>query len=101
LEDWLDEKIMQKIAMENNLSETAYIKKLDNNKYEIRWFSPLSEIDFCGHATLASSYVIFEKFEVKSSIEFVTLKVGSLFVTKKRRWKNRDEFSKSRAYCYI
>ena len=80
LTDWLEDELMQKIALENNLSETAFIKAISSNKYEIRWFSPLTEIDFCGHATLASSYVIFNHFECKGEIEFVTLKVGSLFV---------------------
>ena len=81
--EWLDDSTMQKIATQNNLSETAYIKRVDNNKYEIRWFSPLCEIDFCGHATLASSFIIFNKLGVKNIIEFQTLKVGSLFVSRK------------------
>lgn len=81
LEDWLEAELMQKIATQNNLSETAFIKKLTANTYEIRWFSPLTEIDFCGHATLASSSVIFNHFSCQGEIEFVTLKVGSLFVS--------------------
>ena len=80
LNDWLDAELMQKIAAENNLSETAFIKALTSNTYEIRWFSPLTEIDFCGHATLASAYVIFNHFSCQGEIEFLTLKVGSLFV---------------------
>ncbi|MDY0249994.1 MAG: PhzF family phenazine biosynthesis protein [Pseudomonas sp.] len=81
LENWLSAELMQKIAAENNLSETAFIKKCATNKYEIRWFSPLTEIDFCGHATLASSSVIFNHFVCQGEIEFLTLKVGSLFVS--------------------
>ncbi len=58
LEKWLPDKIMQKIALENNLSETAFfIPK--NNGYQIRWFTPLAEVDLCGHATLASAHVLF------------------------------------------
>lgn len=58
-DDWLDEKIMQSIANENNLSETAfYIIK--DNEYHIRWFTPNKEVDLCGHATLAAAFVIFE-----------------------------------------
>ena len=53
-----DPLLMQSIAAENNLSETAFIR-LDNNKYYIRWFSPVSEIDLCGHATLASAFIYF------------------------------------------
>lgn len=80
LKEWLEPEQMQKIAMENNLSETAFIKETAPNKYEIRWFSPISEIDFCGHATLASSFIIFNHFKCKDEIEFSTLKVGSLYV---------------------
>ncbi len=56
--EWIDDSLMQKIAAENNLSETAfYIIK--NNRYHIRWFTPAVEVDLCGHATLASAYVLF------------------------------------------
>ena len=50
--------IMQNIAAENNLSETAFVVK-ENDCYHIRWFTPKSEIDFCGHATLAAAYILF------------------------------------------
>ena len=60
LNEWLDDTILTNIAMENNLSETAYIvKKSIDNTYDIRWFTPTIEVDLCGHATLASSYVVF------------------------------------------
>ncbi len=58
LESWLPDDILQKIAMENNLSETAYFVRREGF-YEIRWFTPELEIDLCGHATLASAHVIF------------------------------------------
>ncbi|WP_019676163.1 PhzF family phenazine biosynthesis protein [Arsukibacterium perlucidum] len=80
LQQWLAPEVMQSIAAENNLSETAFIRALSVNKYEIRWFSPLTEIDFCGHATLASSYVIFNHLGGQGEIEFVTREVGALFV---------------------
>ena len=80
LKEWLEPEIMQKIAMENNLAETAFIKEITPNKYEIRWFSPIVEIDFCGHATLASSFIIFNHFKCKDEIKFSTLKVGSLYI---------------------
>lgn len=80
VEDWLEPSLMQSIATENNLSETAFIKKQANNRYEIRWFSPLTEIDFCGHATLASAYIIFNHLSVQGEIKFVTQEVGSLWV---------------------
>ena len=58
LEDWLPAETMQKIAMENNLAETAFFVK-GKDRYKIRWFTPAVEVDLCGHATLASAYVIF------------------------------------------
>tara|TARA_R100001443_G_scaffold113083_1_gene127333 strand:+ start:8972 stop:9781 length:810 start_codon:yes stop_codon:yes gene_type:complete len=80
LQDWLAPELMQNIAAENNLSETAFIVATAANQYQIRWFSPLTEIDFCGHATLAASYVIFQHLGGEGEIEFVTREVGSLFV---------------------
>lgn len=69
-----DSKLMQQIAAENNLSETAFISNSDNS-YSIRWFAPSCEIDLCGHATLASAYVYFKyintqatTFEVNSTM---------------------------------
>ncbi|MCF8360994.1 MAG: PhzF family phenazine biosynthesis protein [Prolixibacteraceae bacterium] len=58
LEKWIDEKLMQNIAAENNLSETAFVCK-DGEKYAIRYFTPLIEVPLCGHATLASAFVLF------------------------------------------
>lgn len=79
LEEWLCDDIMQSIAIENNLSETAFAKKCDNNIYEIRWFSPITEIDFCGHATLAAAFVLFE--EGLEQVTFMAKAVGSLKVS--------------------
>ncbi len=59
LESWLDDRLMQLIARENNLSETAFIVP-DGAHYQIRWFTPNTEVDLCGHATLASAFVLFE-----------------------------------------
>jgi PhzF family phenazine biosynthesis protein len=81
LNSWLDDKIMQLIALENNLSETAFFVKKDD-KYHIRWFTPAEEVALCGHATLASAYVIFNYLDKKAqSIEFYS-KSGPLIVTK-------------------
>ncbi|MDT8716861.1 PhzF family phenazine biosynthesis protein [Clostridium sp. 19966] len=57
LEKWLPDSLMQEIAAENNLSETAFVVK-NIDKYELRWFTPKAEIDLCGHATLGTAYVI-------------------------------------------
>ena len=60
IEEWLDDNIMQSIASENNLSETAFIVQRDG-QLKIRWFTPKTEVDLCGHATLASAFVLFEE----------------------------------------
>nr|WP_086937588.1 PhzF family phenazine biosynthesis protein [Thaumasiovibrio occultus] len=80
LNEWISPALMQKIASENNLSETAFIKQVAENRYEIRWFSPLTEIDFCGHATLASAAVILNQLGAQGELEFVTQEVGELQV---------------------
>ena len=80
--NWLCEELMQSIATENNLSETAFVKKIKNQDYQIRWFSPMTEIDFCGHATLAASFVIFSKEEGLKAINFFAKAVGHLSVIK-------------------
>ena len=82
LESWIDTDLMQKIALENNLSETAFFVK-KNEFYEIRWFTPTFEIDLCGHATLASAFVIFEILNLEESkIRFHSHKSGELTVEK-------------------
>ena len=58
LDEWLPDETMQKLAMENNLSETAFFCQSEQG-YKIRWFTPLAEVDLCGHATLASAHVLF------------------------------------------
>lgn len=82
LEHWLSEYQMQAVASENNLSETAFVVKGASGIYEIRWFSPLKEIDFCGHATLASAYAIFSDDEKLTRIRFWAAAVGTIEVTK-------------------
>jgi PhzF family phenazine biosynthesis protein len=59
LTSWIDDRLMQSIAAENNLAETAFFAPGDEG-YDIRWFTPTDEVDLCGHATLASAYVVFE-----------------------------------------
>jgi PhzF family phenazine biosynthesis protein len=82
LKAWLPDATMQAIAMENNLSETAYFVKEDTG-YRLRWFTPGVEVDLCGHATLASAWVIFERLEPgRTSVSFQT-RSGELVVTRK------------------
>ena len=81
LDVWLDDALLQAIAEENNLSETAFFVPHEN-AFQLRWFTPLAEVDLCGHATLASAHVLFEELGyTKSSIEFQT-RSGKLFVGK-------------------
>ena len=80
VEEYPDNEWMLNVAAENNLSETAYLKRLDHNHYYIRWFSPITEIDFCGHATLASAFVLFNELSHTGEIRFSTNDVGDLTV---------------------
>lgn len=79
LEVWLDDALMQKIAMENNLSETAFFVK-EGTHYNIRWFTPACEVDMCGHATLASAFVLFEILHYQNDEIVFDSKSGKLRV---------------------
>lgn len=84
LNSWLAEDTMQKIAMENNLAETAFLVKEDG-RYLIRWFTPEVEVDLCGHATLASAYVLFNYYGLSTSkLELYSPRSGRLSVTKEK-----------------
>jgi PhzF family phenazine biosynthesis protein len=90
LAEWLSDDILQKIAMENNLAETAfYVKK--NNRYEIRWFTPTVEVDLCGHATLAAAFVLFNRENHSGdSINFYSSRSGALNVSRSSDWLTLD-----------
>lgn len=82
LERWLEEATMQAIASENNLSETVFFVPRDED-FEIRWFTPVAEIDLAGHPTLAAAYVILEILEPRRErVRFETRKAGPLTVTR-------------------
>lgn len=84
LESWLDDGVLQRIATENNLSETAFFVKTPSKPghYHLRWFTPVFEIDLCGHATLASAHVLFTHLNIsEKEIVFTTLS-GDLKVVK-------------------
>ena len=91
LDQWLENDIMQKIAQENNLAETAFIVQ-KNNIFELRWFTPETEVDLCGHATLASAYVLFNHYGVMDkTIKFYSPRSGELLVEKKSNgWMTMD-----------
>lgn len=81
MDKWPNDDLMMKITVENNLSETAFCVKEGMN-YHLRWFTPGGEIDLCGHATLATAYVIFRFVEPTATlVRFDTLS-GELTVTK-------------------
>jgi PhzF family phenazine biosynthesis protein len=82
LQEWLPAETMQRIAFENNLAETAFFVK-NGDVYEIRWFTPLAEIDLCGHATLAAGFVLFELLKAEGNlVKFHSHKSGELTVEK-------------------
>lgn len=82
LTEWLPDETMQRIALENNLAETAFFVK-NGDVYEIRWFTPLIEVNLCGHATLASAHVIFNELgESASVIKLHSHRSGELSVEK-------------------
>ena len=81
LEEWLDDDVMQNIAFENNLSETAFVVKRENH-YDLRWFTPELEVDLCGHATLASAFVISNLVDKSVSLMHFETKSGMLTVKK-------------------
>ena len=81
LEAWLDYDVMQAIAAENNLAETAFFVA-GPDRYHLRWFTPTAEVDLCGHATLASAWVLFEKLGVTANEVRFDTRSGVLAVTK-------------------
>jgi PhzF family phenazine biosynthesis protein len=90
LTEWLSDDMLQKIAMENNLAETAFYVKQDD-RYEIRWFTPNVEVDLCGHATLAAAFVLFNcEGHSGDSINFYSPRSGELRVSKRSDWLTLD-----------
>ena len=88
LQNWLPDDLMQAIARENDLPETAFYVETAPGRFDLRWFTPTVEVDLCGHATLASAFVVFSKTEFDGSrIRFDT-RSGELFVTRRegRYW---------------
>src|SRR3954453_20361650 len=86
--EWPDDSLLQSIAFENNLAETAYFLPMDDGRFHLRWFTPGREVPLCGHATVATAYVLMEqlepgrkevRFESKSG-ELRVSRDGDLFV---------------------
>lgn len=81
LESWLSEELMQKIAAENNLAETAFFVK-EAEGFRIRWFTPTAEVDLCGHATLASAHILYNHLNYQDDILSFQSRSGLLSVKK-------------------
>lgn len=78
LDDWLSDNLMLAIAAENNLAETAFVKP-GKAGWDLRWFTPLVEVDFCGHATLAAAHVLVTEYGITGTLSFST-RIGQLNV---------------------
>lgn len=81
LESWLADDVMQSIAAENNLAETAFFVE-EEGGFHLRWFTPRIEVDLCGHATLATAHVLFEHLKYKGQQLTFTSRSGPLYVTR-------------------
>lgn len=84
LDAWLDDDVLQSIARENNLSETAFIipDATGASDYELRWHTPAAEVALCGHATLASGHYVLDSDSARNSVSFRTRQAGILRVTR-------------------
>lgn len=80
LEFWLEDEILQRVAMENNLSETAFLVRRGDGDYDLRWFTPTVEVKLCGHATLASGAYLLEKVHPEAARVTFHSKSGALGV---------------------
>lgn len=94
LNEWLPDEVLQQIGMENNLSDTAFLVK-EGKDYQIRWFTPTVEVDLCGHATLASAFVIFNHWGYPGNEIHFLSKSGLLKVNKEINGKLTLDFPAS------
>ncbi len=101
LQAWLPDEIMQKIALENNLAETAFFVP-DGDDFMLRWFTPELEIDLCGHATLASAHILFTELGFAGDrISFKTKVAGTLVVSKRDNLYTLDFPSRPPQNCEV
>ncbi len=98
LDSWLPDPVMQAIALENNLSETAFFVPSDSG-FHIRWFTPKSEVDLCGHATLASAYILFHFLGYNKDIIEFDSKSGPLLVSRQDDYFVMDFPKQAPAAC--
>lgn len=89
LESWWPDALMQQLAAENNLAETAFVVA-EAEGYRIRWFTPLIEVDLCGHATLAAAHVLFNHFSFAGEAITFYCRVGTVSVSRDNDWLTLD-----------
>ena len=82
LSQWLADDVLAAIAAENNLSETAFVIP-DGDGWQLRWFTPTAEVDLCGHATLATAFVLFHRDPSQTQLRFATREAGELRVERR------------------
>lgn len=100
LETWLEDGQLQEIAAENNLSETAFfVQKKDH--YELRWFTPVTEVDLCGHATLAAAFVVFSYFDDSLTKVSFSTKSGMLTVERDGSLLSMDFPARPASACSV
>ncbi len=98
LEEWLEDSELQGIAQENNLSETAFFVP-QGNGYHIRWFTPVAEVDLCGHATLATAFVIFNYLDTSKNQVTFDSRSGRLTVERQKDLLSMDFPSQPPVRC--
>src|SRR6266436_1745619 len=82
IESWLDDAMLQAIANENNLAETAFLVRRETGLYDLRWFTPTVEVPLCGHATLASAWVVLNELLPAADMVRFQTKSGELCVVR-------------------
>jgi PhzF family phenazine biosynthesis protein len=82
LDQWPDDGLLKAVAAENNLSETAFLVRRDDT-FDLRWFTPVTEVSLCGHATLASGFVVFNILEYRRDVILFETRSGTLSVKRK------------------
>ncbi|WP_243752357.1 PhzF family phenazine biosynthesis protein [Leucobacter weissii] len=83
VDEWLADELAVSVASENNLAETAFVRSRSDGAWDLRWFAPAQEVDFCGHATIATAHILFTELGASSTLVFHT-RVGALRVSQVR-----------------
>jgi predicted PhzF superfamily epimerase YddE/YHI9 len=92
LDAWLDDDLMQKLAWQHGLSETAFFVRTGDHRYQLRWFTPATEVDLCGHATLAAAHVLFNERGIPGPEIMFDSRSGPLRVSRAESQRLRLDF---------